>query len=518
MKVNLSWLITTILRIYIVVSLILAAVMSPLAFSIIPVLVLAWYLFLLRWPFSRRAVLMTYIFIYFAIGLLYTPVVGNYLPVLISLPVIYGIQRELVNTYETITYLDTAQVDTRRLTSIGISFLISIAAVLLVFSLINTVSLLLGDAVLLLYFSVLSFISLREMPLRSVEPVRIQHQMIAGTTEDIQIELESRTNIDGLVILKSPYDWLRVNPEYFLVKDKRLIIELTLTPELSGPSDIRLSVQAVDRWGLFRRTFEIVPLRLFVIPRAKYAAWLADKYLAGTAQGSLPLISHMESKKPVYGLRRGVEYYGGQIYQPGDSLKTIDWKHSIKYNELITKEYAEFHGESAIILINLSVGDEKEADILAYNIIVTAVSLAQESIPAALAVYNHDDVQLVTSTLHDRQLVARCLHIAREMITYDNPVRYLAAPDVRRLRANMNRVRSSDSKAVQVLSELLRIEYNNLKENAMNNPATKALTQVLARAERQSNIVVISHRNHDAEALEFNLYGNIVRGNAVINI
>jgi len=76
----------------------------------------------------------------------------------------------------------------------------------------------------------------------------------------------------------------------------------------------------------------------------KYAAWLTRQYLAGTKPGSLPIVSNIQAIKPLLGLRRGIEYYGSQLYQPGDSLKSIDWKHSAKYDKLISKEFIEFHG------------------------------------------------------------------------------------------------------------------------------------------------------------------------------
>jgi len=217
-------------------------------------------------------------------------------------------------------------------------------------------------------------------------------------------------------------------------------------------------------------------------------------------------------------LRRGVEYYGSQLYQPGDSLKNIDWKHSLKYNELITREFAEFHGWSAVILINLAAGNAEEADKLAYKIIVTAISLARENVPAALAVYNHENVILTTTTLQPQQLLLRSLRVAQEMVTYIDPVKYLSPPDVVRLRANINRIQFAESKASQVLSQLLKLEYQNLNKNAKRNPATKALTEVFAKTDKQSNIVIISNYNHDAEALAFNTFNFARRGNTTITV
>jgi hypothetical protein len=190
----------------------------------------------------------------------------------------------------------------------------------------------------------------------------------------------------------------------------------------------------------------------------------------------------------------------------------------LKYNELITKEFAEFHGRTAIILINLAAGNEEEADKLAYKIIVTAISLAQEDIPAALAVYNHEGVELTTTVLQPRQLLLRSLQVAKGMVTFVDPVKYLNPPDVARLRANINRIRFAESKASSVLAQLLQLEYKNLNNNAKHNPATKALSEVLAKVDKQSTIVIISHRNHDAEAIAFNTFSFARKGNAVISV
>jgi len=114
--------------------------------------------------------------------------------------------------------------------------------------------------------------------------------------------------------------------------------------------------------------------------------------------------------------------------------------------------------------------------------------------------------------------VFQSLQVARELVTYINPVKYLKPPDVARLRANISRIRSGQSKAAKVLAEVLRLEYKSLSNNARLNPATKALSEVMAKVDKQSNIVIISHRNHDAEAVAFNIFSLAGKGNAVITV
>ena len=75
-----------ILKIYTAAALIAAAVWSPLALAFIPIVLLVWYLYQWRWPSSHLVDFLTQYFIFFAIGLLFSPIVGPYFALLITLP------------------------------------------------------------------------------------------------------------------------------------------------------------------------------------------------------------------------------------------------------------------------------------------------------------------------------------------------------------------------------------------------------------------------------------------------
>ena len=503
-------------KIYVAIVLVIATILSPLVLSFVPILLLVWYLYWWWWSLSAVINLLTAYFMFFAIALLLTPHVGPLFSLLICLPVLLVINYGLEAAAESLAYQDTRYV--RRLTNISLALLLIAIAVLGVSLLVGSLSLLLACAAIISYFGVLDTVVLRRLPLKPAEETRVKQRMVVGTEAHLYIKLTTKTKVGGLLFVESPYEWLKVSPKTLSLKQRDLAVKVSLSPRLSGPSIVKLKGQATDRWGLIQTSFELEPISLYVIPRARYAAWLAKRYLKATKPGALSLISNIEALKPIYGLRRGLEYYGSQLYQPGDSLKNIDWKHSLKYNELITKEFAEFHGQPAIILINLAVGNAEEADKLSYSIIVTAISLAQENIPAALAAYNHESVKVTTPTLQPRELVLQSLQVAQELITFINPVRYLNPPDVARLRANINRLRFAESKASSVLAQILQLEYKNLSNTAKLNPATKALTEAFAKADKQSNIVIISHLNHDAEALAFHTFSFTRKGNAVITV
>lgn len=116
------------------------------------------------------------------------------------------------------------------------------------------------------------------------------------------------------------------------------------------------------------------------------------------------------------------------------------------------------------------------------------------------------------------QLLLTSLQVAKEIVTLVNPMKYLNPPDVSRLRADIRRLRPVESHAAKALTQLLNVEFNNLSRHSRLHPLTKALSMVFARVDQQSNVVVISQRNHDAEALAFSTFHLGQRGNQVIAV
>ncbi len=511
-----SRVITVLLRGYVVLAIGIATVLSPLSLSFIPILVLLWYLYNWRWPVNPVVSLLTEYFTFFAVTLFLTRPVGPYLSVPFSLPVLFLVTYSLENVARTRKYPATER--SRYPTPVFITLISILAGVLAISLLLGSLSLLLACLAITVYLGVMVILVLRRMPLKPVEESRVDEHILAGDTGHLEIGLTSLTGIGGLLSMESPYQWLKVSPGVLSLREGNLKIILSFTPLLSGPSVIKLASVATDRWGLIQTRFELEPINLFVIPRARYAAWMANRYLSATKPGTIPLMSSITALKPTQCLRRGIEWYGSRLYQAGDSLKNIDWKHSLKFNELISKEYTEFYGQTSVILINLAVTDAEEADRLAYNIIVTAISLAHEGIPAAVSAYDQENVKMTTGLLRPRELILMSLRVAKEMVSYINPVKYLAPPDVSRLRANINRIGYGTSPGSKVLLELLQMEYRNLNNQAMSHPSTRALDDAFAKVDRQSNIVVISRHNHDAEALAFNTFRYKRKGNSVITI
>jgi len=349
------------------------------------------------------------------------------------------------------------------------------------------------------------------MPLRPLDIEPVEARMLAGTRTRLEVRLVPQTILGSVCFLAVPGDWVTIENPRLVFSEEPVSRFLTVTPSLSGPSTIMLEGRCLDRWGLIQTRFETSPLRLNVIPRARYANWLARRYLTESKSGTLPLISTVGIVKPAFGLRRGIEYYGSQLYQPGDSLRTIDWKHSIKYDRLISKEFLDSHGQEAVLLVNLAVGGPNEGDRVVFKAITAAISLAREQIPTALAAYDDQDVRLITRVLSNAELVSCSLEMVKQVVTVPNPRRYLDPPDVTRLRANISRLRNARSEGPRVLAELLEIEYASVKKLATHNPATLALNRALEKVGKQCCVVTVSGLNHDAEAIAFQTHASIVR-------
>ena len=199
--------------------------------------------------------------------------------------------------------------------------------------------------------------------------------------------------------------------------------------------------------------------------------------------------------------KRGIEYFESRTYQPGDLLKNIDWKHTLKLNKLIVKEFIETGGRAAIIAVNLSVTDAEEADKIASNLITTALTLTQEAIPTALAVYNHQRVVLTTAILDPREILKRTLSLVKDITSVEFTYRLLQLPDLVKLRRDITQLRRATSEPAQQLLNILNFEYQAIEKTAKNHPATLALSSATEQAPSPATIVLISPLNHDAEAL-----------------
>jgi len=238
------------------------------------------------------------------------------------------------------------------------------------------------------------------------------------------------------------------------------------------------------------------------MPRAKYAAWLARKYLEQTYTGSSPVADITVKSK--LNSKRGTEYRESRDYRPGDALRDIDWKHTLKLSQLIVREYQEAGEQGAIVAVNLAVTDEETRDKLAFNLITVALTLAREKIPAALAAYNQLAVVHTTRILEPAAALVQALLLTGEISIVEFSGRLLEPIDITKIRRNIKQLRQVKTESAQRLLDFLDFEHCLTEEVAHKNPATHALATVTRNAPAPAMIFLISQFNHDTKAIMVN--------------
>jgi len=189
-----------------------------------------------------------------------------------------------------------------------------------------------------------------------------------------------------LLFLKSPYPWVQSphqTPSFRLTVKRNQCAGRVDTAAGPVPPSFPLNACVIDPWGLSQVRFEINPVKLVVIPRARYADYLARKYLSGSRFGRLPLVSSVGTIRSLYGLRQGIEFYGNRIVptrrqsEGNNRLETLR-KNTTNWlpRKFLNSGTARHSPEST-----WSRPIWKKTDKLAYNIIAAALSLAQDGIP-----------------------------------------------------------------------------------------------------------------------------------------
>jgi len=372
-------------------------------------------------------------------------------------------------------------------------------SILLLSLILNNFTLLVTSLTFALYLLGILIRVLLALPRLPLDIPTLSKRLIAGTTADIWLHTSSQSRI-RLYGLLSPVDpWVRATPQRFTVDRDEIELNLTITPPLAGPSRPELQASVIDSRGLIRLNQLLQPVELQVIPRAKYAEWLATKYLERTGIGAAA--TTQPSPRAILPLKRGIEYFESRPYQPGDQLKNIDWKHTLKLNRLIVKEYIETGGQAAILAVNLSVTDAEEADKTAYNLITAALTLSQEAVPTALAAYNNQEVISATAILDPREILKRSLALVKDITPVELTHRRLQLPDLNKIRRDIAQLKQATSEPARRLLNMLDFEYQAIEKAAKNHPASLALSLATRQASTPAIIVLISQLNHDAEAL-----------------
>jgi len=338
--------------------------------------------------------------------------------------------------------------------------------------------LMLTSILLIGYLAVVLAYVFSKVPKMPLEESKTWSRVVVGDTVKTHVTVKGRAGMPLHVSLETPRSWVHVEPSRLVMATGGEVeVSLGITPPLAGPSKLDLQALAIDPWGLTQTSQTLELVDLDIIPRARYAEWLARKYIEETAPGITPAVA-IPPLRVVRAAKRGVEYYGSRVFHPGDRLKDVDWKHTFKLQELIVKEFVGAHGQPAIIVANLAAKDVEEADKLVYNLVMSALTLAREAVPTALAAYNHEEVLATIPPTNPRETLKKALRLTRTITLIKPLKKTLQRPEIQRLRRSIGQLEQVKAESAQKLAAILQLEYDAIQEAAKDHPASQALEKI----------------------------------------
>ena len=497
-------------QIYLLLLLLAATILSSLSYSPLALILLLVLLFIIFRPIGPRlsvAIILGFIFLlplllepfvqYLTHATLLSPTPLQFMAVTAVLPAIYLLDYNLRQNAQDMTLAHS--IKERHITAVPNALFISVLAMLLVSLILNNRVMLFTGVTLVIYLAAILVRVLQAIPKLPLDIPAVRRRIIAGTTADISLYATSKAPITLHCLLGPVDSWVEIIPQRFTLNSAKIGLNLTITPPLAGPTHPELQLSIIDPWGFVQVNRVIEPVELHVIPRARYAEWLAMRFL-GQIEATGAVATAMPAEA-VRATKRGVEYLDSRIYQPGDALKAIDWKHTLKLSRLISKEYIDPNVQTAIIAVNLSITDAEAADKLAFDLITTALTLAHEGIPTALASYNHEGVAVTTTVSDPREILKQTLLMVKDITSIEFAERFLQPPSISALRRNIAMLKQVTSRSGRRLLSMLDFEYRATQASAKEHPATLALSRAIKHVSPPAIILLVSQSNQDAEAL-----------------
>lgn len=322
----------------------------------------------------------------------------------------------------------------------------------------------------------------------------------AGECVDIAVRFRSaRRHARGYVYLSGEGDVNVRTPGPSSLQDGGGKALASLTPALGGPASVTLWASVADTLGLVHAGQRLTIAELNVIPRARVARWVVEEFLEHRG-GGVGMRALSGEAAGFVASQGGVEYVSSHAYAPGDSLQSIDWKHTARLQHLVVKSFDDSAKSPGVLLVNLSVMNADEADRLVYEFLSAALTVASISQSAAVAVYNQLGDHRLSPALDGRLLVRRALEDSARVHSapaWRRESRALSAQD---MEARLARVRRARGAVAPRLAVLLDLKERSLKADIEGTPVG-ALFREAARRVEPAWCVAISPMHRDAEAV-----------------
>lgn len=486
----------TIAKIYLVIALLLIVLFSQLLQLAIALTLLVIQLYCVYKPLKTSLNLVIVAASLIFAPLAFQALVGEIIAVLIIIPALLLLDSSLKEYAldQSFSFSKAARSATNILKSLGLCFGVILLASLVIFNL----TLILTIAVLLIYLSISLLYTYWKVPSNALKESRSWSRTIVGDTDSKTITLKTNAKIPTKIFLQPVDSWVKLKPNIFNLASE-VDISVQFTPPLAGPSKISVQAAIVDSRGLMVTNQLLQPLDLHIIPKAKYAKWLANKFLKETSKGlgTATGVTKLLGKAGKF----GVEFNSTRPYQPGDSWRDFDWKHTYMLDQLIVKEFSEAQGSVGIIVADLTAKNAEDADALAYNLVISALTLATEALPAALAVYNNYEVFAATSPISPRETLKKTLELTEKITIEESKERILQPLEMRRLKRSISQLETTKNEAAQKLKEILEFESEASQQAAKKHPATLALMKSVKLVHAPAVLTIASPISYDSEAL-----------------
>ena len=339
--------------------------------------------------------------------------------------------------------------------------------------------------------------SLARMPRSPIVAEPAMVRCLAGDVTEARLVIRNACPLSIRVSARSAEPWCDISLETAgLPPRQEAGVQVSATPPLAGRFHPVMCFAAYDDAGLVSRCTEEAPLDIRVIPRARYARELGRRFLEQT-QGMGDLIAASWS-----GHTRGIEFRGLRAYQPGDRMRDFAWRHSFKYNfPVVIDRYDPLPG-GAILLVNLATSSEEETDWLSYQIVTSALTAARAGVPIVIAAYTLEGVHVATRGLPPRESVRVALRLSDEVVTLTPQRRLLEPPNLLRLRRiARNLAAAYRGQTAPGIHRMIELETETLEEIAAAHPAWAAARHIMQVAAPPATASLITHWNHDADAL-----------------
>jgi uncharacterized protein (DUF58 family) len=402
--------------------------------------------------------------------------------------------------------------DQRYVTLEAGSLILSLLAVALVGALTGHLSLTGSSALVLVFLGGLAAISFTRIPTDSLTVQSPTVRVLARNTLETAVSLHPRMGLAAHILVELDDAWASISPSRFVGKSVPVVVRVKLTPPLAGSKTLLARTCFMDPWGLIVTAQQVQLAHVVVIPRATYAAHLARAYLEQTASGKDALAALPQTQETTRATQGGLDYYGARRYEPGDPLRDVFWKHTLKLRQLVVKERRSQQGEAVILAVNVWGSTADDLDQTAYSTVAGALTLAREDVPMVFAACTDEAIVSVTSVLSPRQAVLHALHLVGAMRQVARPTRVLQPARLAQLRRRVERLLASNASPATRLARVLQFQYRAHITRAKQHPGYQAVLKAAGYLLSPAALLVTSSGPDDPEAIELALEHLRLRG------